>query len=35
MTPRRMPIVTLNWQSWSIIAVVVVLLIVLGFFVGR
>jgi len=31
-TPHRMPLVTLGWQSWSVVAVIVTLVVLTGLF---
>jgi hypothetical protein len=33
-TPRRMPLVTLGWQSWSVIAVVLTIALLTMLFVS-
>jgi len=33
-TPRRMPLVTLGWQSWSVIVVVLTMALLMMLFVS-
>ena len=33
-TPRRMPLVTLGWQSWSVIVVVLTMALLMMMFVS-